>query len=370
MNTRYPSFPSQGPTPDEAAAPGPARKPEAAPGSAQAETPRLVTRGESSEQISDSGERWELQSNGRRAKLVAIPLPRADGHPFAALTDYLNITFPFDRCGSSVGRFFGLLRGYLGDVLGGLTDRGRGLHGYESSFAFDKGGALFAHGGQAGTAFISLPGEACALIPDWQDVIALFGGVLKGRITRWDGAVDDFEGQYTVDQAVTWYKTGRFTAGGNKPACSQSGNWIEPDGKGRTFYVGSRENGKLMRVYEKGKQLRDPKSPWVRWELELHNRDREIPFAVLLEPGRYVAGSYRCMRWVREEARRIRTIQRTGEIGYAHLLHYARLAYGRLINVALEAEGSPEAVIEKIRRDGTPARLDLPGLKLAGEPGE
>lgn len=352
------------------------REPEAAPGLADAEgTPRLVIRGESSEQneqnFPDSGERWELRrSNGRRAKLVAVPLPRADGHPFAALTDYLNITFPFDRCGSSVSRFFALLRAHLGDVLGGLTDRGQGLHGYLSSFAFDNGGALFGCGGQAGTAFVSLPGEACALIQDWREVIALFGDTLKGRITRWDGAVDDFEGQYAVDDAVTWYRAGEFTAGGNKPACSQSGNWIEPDGKGRTFYVGCRKNGKLMRVYEKGKQLGDANSSWVRWELELHNRGREIPFAVLLEPGRYVAGSYRCMRWVQEEASRIRTIRRTGEIGYAHLSRYLRIGYGRLINVMLAVEGSPEAVIEKIRRDGVPARLDLPGLKLAGEPGE
>ncbi len=47
-----------------------------------------------------------------------------------------------------------------------------------------------------------------------------------------------------------------------------------------------------MRIYEKGKQLGDPESPWVRWELELHNTDREIPFDVLLQPGRYVAGAY------------------------------------------------------------------------------
>lgn len=46
-----------------------------------------------------------------------------------------------------------------------------------------------------------------------------------------------------------------------------------PDGRGRTFYVGRRENGKLLRVYEKGKQLGAENSPWVRIELELHNKD-------------------------------------------------------------------------------------------------
>ena len=54
-----------------------------------------------------------------------------------------------------------------------------------------------------------------------------------------------------------FYLTGQFNAGGNKPSCSQQGNWIEADGSGRTFYVGKRKNGKLLRVYEKGKQLGD-----------------------------------------------------------------------------------------------------------------
>ena len=53
-----------------------------------------------------------------------------------------------------------------------------------------------------------------------------------------------------------------------------------------------------MRVYEKGKQLGDTSSPWVRWELELHNRDRIIPWDVLLEPGKYLAAAYPCMDWV------------------------------------------------------------------------
>jgi phage replication initiation protein len=102
-------------------------------------------------------------------------------------------------------------------------------------------------------------------------------------------------GYPSVDDAVQFYLTDQFTAGGNKPSCSQQGNWIEADGSGRTFYVGKRKNGKLLRVYEKGKQLGDNTSPWVRWELELHNRDRIIPWDVILEPGKYLAASYACM---------------------------------------------------------------------------
>ena len=163
----------------------------------------------------------------------------------AAIIDYLNFSFPFSAKAGAVLEFRGRLAKYIGHGLGGPTDRRRGLHGYRQSFAFDQGKALFAFGGQSGTAYVSLPGEACHLIPDWDGMIALLCD-LCGRITRWDGAVDEYFGAHSVDDAVAWYLAGEFNAGGNKPACSQAGNWIDPDGKGRTFYVGSRKNGKLM----------------------------------------------------------------------------------------------------------------------------
>ena len=114
------------------------------------------------------------------------------------------------------------------------------------------------------------------------------------------------------------------------PSSKQHGSWIAPDGTGRTFEVGKRKNGKMIRIYEKGNQLGDPNSPWVRWEIELHNKQRELPWDVLINPGPYIAGAYPCTRWVSDEASRIRTIQKTAKIGYDALMHYARQAYGRM----------------------------------------
>ena len=65
---------------------------------------------------------------------------------------------------------------------------------------------------------------------------------------------------------------------------------LQPKTRGAK-YLRKTENGKLMRIYEKGKQLGDATSPWVRWELELHNKSRVIPFDVLTAPGQYVAGA-------------------------------------------------------------------------------
>lgn len=187
----------------------------------------------------------------------------------------------------------------------------------------------------------------------------MFHDILNARITRWDGAVDVFDGIPSVDDAVNFYQAELFNAGGNKPSCRQNGNWIEPDGSGRTFYVGRRKNGKMMRIYEKGKQLGDPNSSWVRWELELRNKDRVIPWNVILEPGKYVAAAYPCTAWINDVQERIKTQKKTAKISYEHLIRYARQAYGSLIHVMLEVEGSPEKVIERLKRTGIPARLKM-----------
>ncbi len=323
-----------------------------------ADAPRLVIRGESfdDETSSYGGERYVARPLRGRVEVIAIPIPATSAHPYSALTDYLNVTFPIPG-EDFLPKFVADWRRFLGDSFGALAERGKGLHGYCRSFAFEHGGVQLGMGGQRGAALVTIPGGECALVPCWESANTFFGDVLKARITRWDGAVDDFEGAHGVDMAVDWWRSGRINAGGNKPSCSQQGNWVEPDGSGRTFYVGKRKNGKLLRIYEKGKQLGDPASPWVRWELELHSRSRHIPFEVLLAPGQYVAGAYPCMRWVKHEASRIKTMRKSGEITYAHLVHCAQTAYGRLVNVMQQREGSVEAVIEKLARPGSPARL-------------
>lgn len=328
------------------------------------DTPRLVIRGESSgeDTTSNGGESFIPRIRGNRALLVAHPEPLSTAHARGAFSDYLNVTFPFSGGTAAIGALHRRITTVFGAAFGGLEDRGKGLHGYHSSLAFEQGRVLFGYGGQRDTAFLSLPGEGCAMVPDWAAAAAFFKDELHARITRWDGAVDDYEGVHSVDDAVKLYLAGQFNLGGNKPSCDQAGNWIEPDGRGRTFYVGLRKNGKLMRIYEKGKQLGDPESLWVRWELELHNRSREIPFDVLIKPGQYVAGAYPCTAWVHDQASRIATIQKSSAIGYDVLIESASTSYGRLFNVMMEQEGSAEAVVDLLRRPGLPRRLEQPAV--------
>lgn len=328
--------------------------------------PPLVIRGESLEGTAfpESGERYELVSENGRPSLRAHPLPKPDGASYAAITDYLNCTFPFNS--SELTKLFVQLFACLGNCFAPAIERGRPLHFYPYSYSLGSSSAIFAHGPQGG--ILSLPGEACYLVPDWDALILMLKEKLGGRISRWDGAVDDYVGTHSVDFAMQMYLDGKFNAGGNEPTCDQRGNWVKPDGKGRTFYVGKRENGKMIRIYEKGMQLGALWNPWTRWEVEMHNTDREIPFEVLLEPGKYVAGAYpKALGWIQDEMQRIRTIQKTGKISYDFLVHHAGNAYGKLVGVMLQTEGSPEKVVEKLIRDGIPSRLDTPSLTQLGK---
>ena len=305
------------------------------------EAPRLVTRGESP----------ETTEHGPQPDIAA-----------AALTDWLNVTFRIDEH-ADPEPFYQRFSEVTVGVFGSMVDRERGLHGWKRSYAFDRGQVMLAVGGQRGTALLSIPGEGCAFIPDWEALKHLLQSELGGKITRWDGAVDDLKGKHSVDVAVELFKQGGFNCGGRQPNPTQYGNWLTPDNLGRTFQVGSRKTGKLARIYEKGKQLGFISGllgrfvHWVRWEVELHAIDRNIEWDVLTRPGEYVAGAYPCMSWVSETASRIRTIKAHDELAYARLQHAGSMAYGSLINVMLEREGSAERVVALLRRDGVPKRL-------------
>jgi phage replication initiation protein len=275
----------------------------------------------------------------------------------AALTDWLNLSFPFHSENNNPKDFFISFSEATNRVFGGMTDQERGMHGWKHSFKFDHGCVIFAYGGQNNTAFLSLPGEGCSFISNWQSFASYLKDQLRSRITRWDGAVDDFLGIHSVDHAVELYKQGGFNQGGRNPKPRQHGNWITSDDLGRTFAVGNRKNGKLIRIYEKGKQLGDPSSPWVRWEVEYHAKDRVIPFDVLLHPGEYVTGAYPCMSWVSERSFRIHTIKEQDRISYERLKQVASTSYGALLNVMLQREGSAERVVTLLKKQAIPKRL-------------
>ena len=141
-------------------------------------------------------------------------------------------------------------------------------------------------------------------------------------------------------------------------------------GLGRTLYIGKRKNGKLLRVYEKGKQLGDPSSPWVRWRLSFTTSVGSYLGMCSIEPGKVRCGQLSVHGWVQEETSRIRTVRAQDAISYDRLTEAGAMSYGLLVNVMMKREGSAERVVQILRREGAPRRLQFSDdyLRMEGKP--
>lgn len=207
---------------------------------------------------------------------------------------------------------------------------------------------------------VQLSGECCKRMTRFDRLRAWCDDVLGATFTRIDLCVDDLEGRYPVELVREAYRSGEFATGGNYPGMDQKGDWDVPGSpKGRTYYVGSRANGKLYRGYEKGKEQGDPRSAWMRHEVEFRNEKRVLPSDMLLRCEEYFAGAYGfCSKLVAAAAERVRCKIKEARVRVDALVECAKTAYGRLIDVLLEHfEGDYASVVNVLRVRGTPKRL-------------
>ncbi|NOU45170.1 MAG: hypothetical protein HOO87_16745 [Methyloglobulus sp.] len=148
---------------------------------------------------------------------------------------------------------------------------------------------LVAWGGekQNGTILFDINGTGCANVAGWEK-LAEFLEPLSARLTRVDLAYDDYEGKIIdYEKFRQWYFDGQFNTNGRPPEPSEIGHL--PPHKGRTFYVGNRQSVKMVRGYEKGRQLKQPDSPWFRAEVEFKSGGRVLPLDMLINPTKYNA---------------------------------------------------------------------------------
>lgn len=253
--------------------------------------------------------------------------------------------------------------------------RETGMNYYRSSYVLGASYGVVCIGGQRDTVLVSLSGEGCAAakqgwekrLHDW-----LTDHSIQGRLTRVDLAHDDYDGLVSVDDYDFVYDLGNFNNGGRNPGCEHKGDWKNPNGKGRTFCVGSRENGKYFRAYEKGRQLGDKQSPWVRTEVEFKSVDRDIPFDVLLRPGEYLAAAYPACGWINQKQQRIKTTNKAAQISYQAGIDWLKAQCGAWLwsCAVIEGDGDEQAgvakLFEKISRAGViPKRLQVPDYRDA-----
>jgi len=176
-------------------------------------------------------------------------------------------------------------------------------------------------------------------------------------IKRVDIALDCFDGSLSIDHAESLYDSGEFNSNGRPPKANRICK--KNDDSGETFYVGSRISGKIFRAYEKGKQLGDKLSPWVRFEVEIHSSQREIPLDVLINPVAYFSGSYPALNFASACQFVIRTVKNKLKIQADQLVVFARTGYGRLIYFLVNELGyTPEQIVNNLsNHDGYPKRL-------------
>lgn len=199
-----------------------------------------------------------------------------------------------------------LVRRIFGTIA--LEDTGKGWRGYTKCYTF-AAGAIAAFGGDINnhTIHFSLPGETCQLVADWNS-LADYLDDSDCKITRCDIAHDDYEGEtLSIEWARNQYNTSGFKpARGISPKSRLVSD--EGNGDGSTYYVGSRNSGKLCRVYEKGKQLGDKFSKWMRFEVEWLSTHRELCSNMLRDPSSYLAGSYPCAKFIQSRIQTVQTI--------------------------------------------------------------
>lgn len=259
----------------------------------------------------------------------------------------------------------------LSSIFGyGVTEKlGYGQHFYEQTYTLgDKWGTL-SIGGQNETILVSISGTGLAAAKEgWEARLKTFlENADRARITRVDLAHDDYAGAtYTVDKADQDHTDGLYNCGGRNPRCEYRGDWKNPDGKGRSFYVGNRKNGKFCRVYEKGRELGSPSSDWVRVEVEFKSVDRVIPFNVLLAPGEYLAAAYPAFAWISEHQERIETTQKVTEANVEKAMKWLKHQCGAYVHHLTQLFGVDEFVKRVSRDDKEPAFMKVPHFGLAG----
>jgi phage replication initiation protein len=217
---------------------------------------------------------------------------------------------------------------------------------------------LIAFGGknQRGTFHVELNATACAHVVDW-NTVRQWGESNSVKITRIDLAHDDMEAKVvSIAKGRAWYEAGEFNSSGRPPAAKLIDDM--GSGIGKTLYIGNRENGKMLRIYEKGRELGDPFSPWVRVELELRGKNRVVPWDVLTTPTTYLAGGYPCLAYLSAEQDKIRTIKKSVQITLESMQRYLHTAGGKSINALMQTNGEDAvALVNAIRREGIPRRL-------------
>lgn len=301
----------------------------------------------------------------------------------------------YDGIALLVQKFGQFYANHLSEIFGAdfleVTYTGRGLHFYKYALNIghhEKILGKICFGGQGDTILTQITGAGCQFADmGWEYNLYQFltNFAEHAKLTRIDLAHDDFDGSYlNVVDANKSETNGDFMLTNKRPTVELLGDWKHHNGKGRTLQIGKRENGKLIRIYEKGKKFGDKESPWCRAEVEFGSKCGHLPFEMLLSPTEYFIGAYPFTLELIDKARfhkgingsvfvsRIETTKKEEKISFEKSIEIWKRQIGRYIRAYRDMGIDDKTILDAIQCDKTrnfyPKRLKLTEKMLKNPP--
>lgn len=259
----------------------------------------------------------------------------------------------------------------LKDIFGfGVESENKGGRNfYDRCFTLEHDAGFVCIGGQNDTVMIVINGTGCTYGKHgWE---AHYHAWLKlyardYKITRLDLAHDDLYGDYTdIDWFNHQHSIGGFNRGGRPPSCEYRGDWKRPNGKGRTLYIGSRQSPQYCRIYEKGKQLGDPESNWLRTEIQFSAKGMYIDVDVLIKPSEFFSIAYPCFAIFEHEGdvKKFERIDKQNLLTWQQAIDLVKHQYGRYLYFfrtcgVFDDDKSLLDVLTDIENKAVPERID------------
>jgi phage replication initiation protein len=304
---------------------------------------------------------------------------------FACGIDWLTFTVSLERLedcsATNLDYMASFFLGTGGDIRV-LRPSGKPLNFYENSCVMlDREGAIAGHvcfGGNRNTLSFELTGGGCRWVKSWVFVRRQLE-MLGARISRCDVALDDFAGVlFDVRALAEQARAGAFIGCGRPP----KSRFLDDHGNGTgcTLYVGKKGHKELC-VYEKGKELHDESSPWVRCEQRFygkHFRDVStgeprsrsgLPYEMLTAPMRYLRGAHALLSALTESivfqdlAQGLKVVKAKVDASATAAVSWLRTQCGPTLDLLWKALGddAPAFLRANVTRDVLPSRFKALG---------
>ena len=256
----------------------------------------------------------------------------------------------------------------LKDIFGfGIESKmPKGINYYEETYKLENGCGHICVGGQNDTILVMINGLGCTLGNyGWEDDLHAWLRLFAHRpkITRIDLAHDDFESDnISIHWAKEQFDLGGYKSGGRPPKFNIIGDYWTPDGSGSTAYIGTRKSSKYARIYEKGKQLGQTDSKWMRAEVEYKAKNCYIPLDAMLNASQHFVAAYPCFHALdySQQPVKLEVIKKTAKIVWDKAISITQHQFGKYIAAIRDFYQDDSIVLDILTHevDEYPKRLE------------